>query len=112
MGAWVSQQSRPLESRFELEKRVALFAAKHAIGKVPRPPYWSGFRLTPRLIEFWQDGAFRLHDRLVYTCAAEGRSEEHTSELQSLMRISYAVFCLTKKNNFISVTTPHYNFTT
>lgn len=75
IGAWASQQSRPLESRFELEKRVALFAAKHAIGQVPRPPYWSGFRLTPRLIEFWQDGAFRLHDRLVYsrdTASQEG----------------------------------------
>src|SRR3546814_5712617 len=87
-----------------LFRSVALFAAKHAIGKVPRPPYWSGFRLTPRLIEFWQDGAFRLHDRLVYTCAAE-RSEEHTSELQSLMRISYAVFCLKKKK------TAHVNTT-
>lgn len=66
IGAWASAQSRPLAGRFELEKRVAKFAAKHALGKVPRPLYWSGFRIAPERMEFWQDGTFRLHDRLVY----------------------------------------------
>lgn len=66
IGAWASDQSRPLEGRFELEKRVARYAAKYAIGKVPRPSQWSGFRIAADRIEFWQDGAFRLHDRLVY----------------------------------------------
>jgi pyridoxamine 5'-phosphate oxidase len=72
IGAWASDQSQPLASRFALEKRVAEFAARHVIGKVPRPPQWSGFRLQPLLIEFWQDGAFRLHDRLEYRRAAPG----------------------------------------
>jgi pyridoxamine 5'-phosphate oxidase len=76
IGAWASQQSRPLESRFELEKRVASFTAKYAIGTVPRPPYWSGFRLLPSYIEFWENKPFRLHDRLVYHRAGEGWTTE------------------------------------
>jgi pyridoxamine 5'-phosphate oxidase len=67
IGAWASKQSQPLGGRFELEKRVAKFTAKFHIGKVPRPEFWSGFRIEPQRIEFWTNGQFRLHDRLVYS---------------------------------------------
>ena len=70
LGAWASQQSRPLEGRLALEKALALFAAKYAIGAIPRPPYWSGFRLTPLELEFWHDRPYRLHDRVRFTRAS------------------------------------------
>jgi pyridoxamine 5'-phosphate oxidase len=66
IGAWASDQSRALEGRFVLERRAAEYALKFGVGKVPRPPHWTGFRVRPVLMEFWRDRPFRMHDRLVF----------------------------------------------
>ena len=66
IGAWASQQSRPLKNRLTLEASAAKYAAKFALGEVPRPPYWLGYRILPLYFEFWSEGSFRLHDRLVF----------------------------------------------
>lgn len=72
LGAWASDQSRPLVDRAELERRLAAIEAKYPDEEIPRPPHWSGYRVIPDRLEFWQNMPFRLHDRTVYTKAANG----------------------------------------
>jgi pyridoxamine 5'-phosphate oxidase len=72
LGAWASDQSRPLATRGELEDRLAAVTAQYGDGPIPRPPHWSGWHVTPSVIEFWENREFRLHDRAMFTRAAAG----------------------------------------
>jgi pyridoxamine 5'-phosphate oxidase len=74
LGAWASRQSQPLVSRQELEAQVLVYEKKFAGQDIPRPPHWSGYRIVPKKIEFWQEGEGRLHDRFLFTREGEGWS--------------------------------------
>ncbi len=77
IGAWASRQSMPLEGRFELEKRIAKYTARFLGGEVPRPDFWSGYRVVPVIMEFWEDRKFRLHERVVYHLGNDGWTSEY-----------------------------------
>ena len=76
IGAWASQQSRPLADRRTLKRAVAHHGFRFGVGEIPRPPHWSGYRVLPERMEFWTDRAFRLHDRFLYTREGEGWAVE------------------------------------
>ena len=76
IGAWASRQSRPMATRHELEKEVARYTAKFGVAEIARPPYWSGFRVVPDAFEFWREGRFRLHERIVFAPTDGGWATE------------------------------------
>jgi len=76
IGAWASKQSQAMEGRFEFETRIAKYTARFGLGEIPRPPFWSGFRVIPNCVEFWHEHAYRLHDRNVYRWSGEHWAQE------------------------------------
>jgi pyridoxamine 5'-phosphate oxidase len=76
IGAWASDQSRPMPGRFAFERRIAEMGLKFGLGPVRRPAHWSGYRVVPKTLEFWRDRPFRLHERLVFHRAADGWTTE------------------------------------